>query len=142
MFFYMGKVFLEILNVILSIFGIFVFFYLISLGLYVLIFCYVRKFSVQFGIKCEVRLVRKIVVLVFFNFILFILFIIFLLVYVYLFRDVFDMVKLFLSMCFLFIVGGWFFVMCFNLNLLVNLFFYLFRYSCFKKEICLFYFRL
>lgn len=82
----------------------------------------------QFGIKCEVRLVRKIVVLVLLNFILFILLIVLLLVYVYFFFEIFDVVELFLSMCFLFIIGGWFLVICFNLNLLVNLFFYLFRY--------------
>lgn len=133
--FHTGKALLETSNVTLSISGIFVFLYLISLGLYVLIFCYARKSSVQFGIKREARLARKIAVLVSSNFILFTLPTILLLVYVYSFRDVLDMAKSFSSMRSLFIAGGWLPVTCFNLNSLVNPFLYPFRHSRFKKEI-------
>ena len=130
-----GKVILETSNVTLSIYGIFVFLYLISLGLYVLIFCYARKSSVQFGIKREARLARKIAVLVSSNFILFTLPTVLLLVYVYSFLDVLNMARSFSSMRSLFIVGGWLPVTCFNLNSLVNPFLYPFRHSRFKKEI-------
>lgn len=133
--FHTGNIILETSNVTLSISGIFVFLYLISLGLYVLIFCYARKSSVQFGIKREARLARKIAVLVSSNFILFTLPTVLLLVYVYSFSDVLHMAKSFSSMRSLFIVGGWLPVTCFNLNSLVNPFLYPFRHSRFKKEI-------
>ena len=133
--FHTGKVILETSNVTLSISGIFVFLYLISLGLYILIFCYARKSSVQFGIKREARLARKIAMLVSSNFILFTLPTVLLLVYVYSFRDVLHMAKSFSGMRSLFIVGGWLPVTCFNLNSLVNPFLYPFRHSRFKKEI-------
>jgi len=133
--FHKGKVILETSNVTLSISGLFVFLYLISLGLYVLIFCYARKSSVQFGIKREARLARKIAVLVSSNFILFTLPTVLLLVYVYSFLDVLHMAKSFSSVRSLFIVGGWLPVTCFNLNSLVNPFLYPFRHSRFKKEI-------
>ena len=133
--FHTGKVMLETSNVTLSISGIFVLLYMISLGLYVLIFCYARKSSVQFGIKREAKLARKIAVLVSSNFILFTLPTVLLLVYVYSFSDVLHMAKSFSSMRSLFIVGGWLPVTCFNLNSLANPFLYPFRHSRFKKEI-------
>lgn len=133
--FHTGKKIQETSYVTLSISGIFVLLYLISLGLYVLIFCYARKSSVQFGIKREARLARKIAVLVSSNFILFTLPTVLLLVYVYSFEDVLDMAKSFSSMRSLFIVGGWLPVTCFNLNSLVNPFLYPFRHSRFKKEV-------
>ena len=133
--FHTGKGILETSNITLSISGIFVFLYLISLGLYVLIFCYARKSSVQFGIKREARLARKIAVLVSSNFILFTLPTILLLVYVYSFSNVFRMAKSFSSRRSLFITGGWLPVTCFNLNSLVNPFLYPFRHSRFQKEI-------
>ena len=133
--FHTGKLIVETSNVTLSISGIFVFLYLISLGLYGLIFCYARKSSVQFGIKREARLARKIAVLVSSNFVFFTLPTVLLLVYVYSFTEVLDMAKSFSSMRSLFIVGGWLPVTCFNLNSLVNPFLYPFRHSRFKKEV-------
>ncbi|KAL9989110.1 hypothetical protein ACROYT_G003621 [Oculina patagonica] len=133
--FHAGTGIVETSNVTLSISGIFVFLYLVSLALYGLIFCYARKSSVQFGIKREARLARKIAVLVSSNFILFTLPTVLLLVYVYSFSDALDMAKSFSSMRSLFIVGGWLPVTCFNLNSLVNPFLYPFKHSRFKKEV-------
>ena len=134
--FHTGKGILETSDVTLSISAIFVFLYLVSLALYVLIFFYVRKSSVQFGIKREARLARKIATLVSSNFILFTLPTVLLLVYVYSFSDfLLDMVKSFSSMRSFLIVGGWLPVTCFSLNSLVNPFLYPFRHSRFKKEL-------
>ena len=133
--FHTGKGIVETSDVTLSISAIFVFLYLISLGLYVLIFCHVRKSSIQFGIKREARLARKIATLVSSNFILFTLPTVLLLVYVYSFSDfLLDMVKSFSSMRSFLIVGSWVPVTCFSLNSLVNPFLYPFRHSRFKKE--------
>lgn len=140
--FHTGKDISETSNATLSISAIFVFLYLISLGLYVLIFCYARKSSVQFGIKREARLARKIAVLVSSNFILFTLPTALLLVYVYSFTEIFSMAKSFSSLRSLFIVGAWLPVTCFNLNSLVNPFLYPFRHSRFKKEMRSFHSRL
>ena len=86
-----------------------------------LIFCYARKSSVQFGIKREARLARKIAVLVSSNFILFTLPTVLLLVYVYNFSDfLLNMVRSFHSMRSLLTVGSWVPVTCFSLNALVN----------------------
>lgn len=139
--FHTGKGFLETSDVTLSISAIFVFLYLISLGLYVLIFCYVRKSSVRFGIKREARVARKIAMLVSSNFILFTLPTVLLLVYVYSFSDFLlsDMVRSFSSMRSLLIVGSWLPVTCFSLNSLVNPFLYPFRHSRFKRELRSFY---
>lgn len=139
--FHTGKGFLETSDVTLSISAIFVFLYLISLGLYVLIFCYVRKSSLRFGIKREARVARKIAMLVSSNFILFTLPTVLLLVYVYSFSDFLlsDMVRSFSSMRSLLIVGGWLPVTCFSLNSLVNPFLYPFRHSRFKRELRSFY---
>ena len=133
--FHTGKNLLKTSNITLSISAIFVFLYIISLGLYVMIFCYARKSSLQFGIKREARLARKIAVLVSSNFILFTLPTVLLLVYVYSFSEILDMAKSFSSMRSLFIVGGWLPVTCFNLNSLANPFLYPFRHCRFKKEI-------
>ena len=133
--FHTGKQIVETSDLTLSISAIFVFLYLVSIGLYVLIFCYARKSSVQFGIKREARLARKIAMLVSSNFILFTLPTVLLLVYVYSFSDVlFEMAKSFSSMRSFLIVGSWVPVMCFSLNSLVNPFLYPFRHSRFKKE--------
>lgn len=141
--FHTGEGITQTTDVTLSISAIFVILYLISLGLYVLIFCYARKSSVQFGIKREARLARKIAMLVSSNFILFTLPTVLLLVYVYSFSDVLvDMIKSFSSMRSFFIVGGWLPVTCFSLNSLVNPFLYPFRHKQFKKEMRSFHSRL
>lgn len=134
--FHMGKGIRETSDVTLGISATFVFLYLISLGLYVLIFCYARKSSAQFGIKREARLARKIAMLVSSNFILFTLPTVLLLVYVYNFSDfLFNMVRSFSSMRSLLTVGSWLPVTCFSLNALVNPFLYPFRHNRFKKEL-------
>ncbi|PFX30380.1 relaxin receptor 2-like isoform X2 [Stylophora pistillata] len=130
-----GKNLLQTSNITLSISAIFVFLYLISLGLYILIFCYARRSSLQFGIKREARLARKIAMLVSSNFILFTLPTVLLLVYVYSFSEILDAAKSFSSMRSLFIIGGWLPVTCFNLNSLANPFLYPFRHCRFKKEL-------
>lgn len=133
--FHTGKHLLQTSNITLSISAIFVLLYLVSLGLYILIFCYARRSSMQFGIKREARLARKIAVLVSSNFILFTLPTVLLLVYVYSFSEILDAAESFPSMRSLFIIGGWLPVTCFNLNSLANPFLYPFRHRRFKKEI-------
>ncbi|XP_074634389.1 uncharacterized protein LOC141892935 isoform X2 [Acropora palmata] len=134
--FHSGKGILETSDVTLSISASFVFLYLMSLGLYALIFFYVRKSSVQFGIKREAKLAKKIAILVSSNFIFFTLPTVLLIIYVYNFVHFLDgSGKSFWSMRALVIVGGWLPVTFFSLNSLINPFLYPFRHGRFKKEL-------
>ncbi|XP_068731384.1 cannabinoid receptor 1-like [Montipora capricornis] len=134
--FHTGKGILDTTNITLCISAMFVFLYLISLVLYVLIFCYTRKSSMQFGIKREAKLARKIAILVSTNFILFTLPTVLLILYVYNFAGfLHDSGKSFWRLRALLIVGGWLPVTCFSLNSLVNPFLYPFRHSRFQKEL-------
>ena len=141
--FHNGNAIQETSLITLSVAAAFTLLYLVSLGLYFMIFCYARKSSLHFGIKREARLAKKIAILVSSNFILFTLPTVLLLVYVYSFQEIFtNIVQSFKSMQTLLIVGSWIPVTLFNVNSLVNPFLYPFRHCRFKKELRSFHSRL